>query len=101
MALIVTILFIIAVTQGYIIWAMNKKYNRLMGYTEAYVRFISVLYLKFKDAHEQMKAADIRGSFQADDEVGTTFDILKDCINDLHTFVTRYINAAEEEQKKQ
>jgi hypothetical protein len=101
MALIITLLLLIVGAQAYVIWAMNRKYNKLMGYTEAYVRFISVLYLKFKDAHEQMKAADVRGSFQADDEVGTTFDILKDCINDLYTFVTKYINAAEEEQKKQ
>ena len=97
---VITLLLIIIAALLYLVWAMNQKYNKLMTYTEAYVKFISALYFKFTDSYEQMKTVDARGSFQADDEVGMTFDNLKECINDLQTFISRCVNAPEEETKK-
>ena len=36
------------------------------------------------DANERMKAADIRGSFESDDEVGTVFTELKGIVKELN-----------------
>ena len=36
------------------------------------------------DANERMEAADIRGSFESDDEVGTVFTELKGIVKDLN-----------------
>ena len=36
------------------------------------------------DANERMKAADIRGSFESDDEVGTVFTELKSIVKELN-----------------
>tara|TARA_Y100000004_G_scaffold134754_1_gene152424 strand:- start:396 stop:659 length:264 start_codon:yes stop_codon:yes gene_type:complete len=36
------------------------------------------------DANERMEAADIRGSFESDDEVGTVFTELKGIVKELN-----------------
>ena len=36
------------------------------------------------DANERMQAADIRGSFESDDEVGTVFTELKGIVKELN-----------------
>ena len=36
------------------------------------------------EANERMEAADIRGSFESDDEVGTVFTELKGIVKDLN-----------------
>jgi hypothetical protein len=35
-------------------------------------------------AYEEMKRIDVKGSFESDDEVGTTFALLKQVIDDLY-----------------
>ena len=51
--------------------------------------------MKFRDTLSAMKAADIRGSFQADDEVGVTFNYLKEQVDDLDQFIKKYVEAEE------
>ena len=41
------------------------------------------MYNQIKYSHEQMKKIDYKGSFEADDETGTTFQMLKDVVNNL------------------
>ena len=38
----------------------------------------------------------MRGSFQADDEVGVTFNNLKEQVEDLDQFIKKYVEAQEE-----
>ena len=46
-----------------------------------------------------MKEIDHRGSFQADDEVGYTFNALKECTDDIRNFMSKYVNTEEEKTK--
>lgn len=43
------------------------------------------MYTSIIDTHETMKAIDVKGAFESDDEAGTTFQMLKRVINELNT----------------
>jgi hypothetical protein len=43
------------------------------------------MYASITETYEAMKAIDAKGSFESDDEAGTTFDMLKQVINELNT----------------
>lgn len=75
------------------------KYNKALKYSEAYVLFISNLWYKFRETRDKMEEIDFRGSFKADDEVGFTFTSLKECIDDLYEFITKYVNQEEKTEK--
>lgn len=85
---------------GYTTYINYKKYVKAVEYAEngfyVYNAFIVNLYIKFRDTLNAMKAADIRGSFQVDDEVGVTFTNLKEQIEDLDQFIKKYVEAQEE-----
>ena len=56
---------------------------RLIKKVEFYEEWILILKFRLTTAYNAMKAADIRGSFEADDEVGTVFKTMKANIDDL------------------
>ena len=41
------------------------------------------MYNQIKNSYEEMKKIDYKGSFESDDEAGTTFTILKEVIDNL------------------
>jgi hypothetical protein len=43
------------------------------------------MYSSIQEAYELMKTIDGKGAFEADDEAGTTFQMLKQVINELNT----------------
>ena len=53
------------------------------------------MYNQIKNSYEEMKKIDYKGSFEADDEAGTTFELLKNVIKNLE----KEFNAQEEESK--
>ena len=96
----IVILSILVAFFGYTTYINYKKYVKAVEYAEngfyVYNAFIVNLYIKFRDTLNAMKAADVRGSFQADDEVGVTFTNLKEQIEDLDQFIKKYVEAQEE-----
>jgi hypothetical protein len=51
------------------------------------VETIKELREKIENAYEDIQKADIRGSFEADDEVGSVFTTLKDIITNLRNII--------------
>ncbi len=100
MIVAIVILSLLVAFFGYTTYINYKKYTKAVEYAEngffVYNSFIVSLYVKFRDTVNAMKAADVRGSFQADDEVGVTFEYLKEQINDLDEFIKKYVEAQEE-----
>lgn len=96
----IIILSILVAFLGYTTYINYKRYIKAVEYAEngfyVYNTFIANLYFKFRDTLDTMKAVDARGSFQADDEVGVTFDNLKECITDLDEFISKYVEAEKE-----
>ena len=66
--------------------AMVVIIKRLVSKVEFYEGWIEVFKYRANSAYELMKSADIRGSFEADDEVGDIFKTLKAVIDDLEKF---------------
>ncbi len=85
---------------GYLLYINVRKLNTVTTYCEAYVQFINAMYYRFQDTQERMKEIDRIGAFQADDEVGVTFKNLDECINELHDFLTKYVNTTDQENKE-
>jgi len=85
---------------GYLLYINVRKLNTVTTYCEAYVQFINAMYYRFQDTQERMKEIDRIGAFQADDEVGVTYKNLDECINELHDFLTKYVNTTDQENKE-
>jgi hypothetical protein len=92
------ILLILAAALGYLVYVQNRKYNKLIRYTEMYVQFIGAIALRTQATYDQMKEIDRLGAFQADDEVGMIFNELNENVTDLNNFITRYVNADTQEE---
>lgn len=96
----IILLLMLVVTLGILVYINYKKAERAVKYCETYVRFVSALYFKFYETRRRMQEIDHRGSFQADDEVGTIFKELDTSINDLYEFLTKYVNREESKETK-
>jgi len=71
--------FIIAsIIEGYVIWNMMKKVERLEDWIETYTE-------KIYGAYSEMQLLDDRGVFEAVDEVGEVFTQLRDITEQLST----------------
>lgn len=99
MLLTIIILSILVLTVGYLVYAQNKKYNKLLVYTEMYVQFIGAIAIRTQATYDQMQEIDRLGAFQADDEVGMIFNELNANVTDLNEFITRYVNTDTEENQ--
>lgn len=74
--MIFMIIYIIGVT--YVIKISLKKIS-------LYEQFIIDLRDRFDAAYNMIKESDIRGSFEADDEIGDVFKIIKQTVDDLNS----------------
>jgi hypothetical protein len=97
-----TIIFLVLLcgALGYLVYVQQQKYNKLLKYTEAYIKFIGNVYFMFKVTQEKLKEVDRRGSFEADDEVGFVFKDIQNQIDILYTFISKYVNQEEKEKSK-
>ena len=55
MLLTIIILSILVLTMGYLVYAQNKKYNKLLVYTEMYVQFIGAIAIRTQATYDQMQ----------------------------------------------
>ena len=100
MIYIIIFLLLLVGALSYLLYINFRRCERIEEYCEVYVRFVSVLYLKFKATREHMKEVDRLGAFQADDEVGVIFKELDSSIDSLYEFITKYVNTEDTEDKK-
>jgi len=70
------VFIISSIIEGYVIWNMMKKVERLEDWIETYTE-------KIYGAYSEMQLLDDRGVFEADDEVGDVFSQLKDVTQQL------------------
>jgi hypothetical protein len=92
MIILVILLSIAVVILGYLTYINFRKAEQLEQYCEAYVRFVSALYFRVSDTRDKLKEVDRLGAFRADDEVGFTFKEIDSLVDDLYTFITKYVN---------
>ena len=64
-------------TEGYVIWNLMRKTELLETWVENFSD-------KVTQVQQELKDIDSTGHFEADDEVGTIFDSIKEVINELN-----------------
>ena len=78
-------IFIIAFSvEGYVVWNLMKK-------TELLEDFVGNVGEKIINVNERLSEIDSPGHFEADDEVGTVFDAIKETVNELNDFINEEI----------
>ena len=70
-------LFVLA--EGYVIWNLNRKTELLETWVENFSDRIARV-------QQELKDIDSTGHFEADDEIGSIFEGIKEVINDLNEF---------------
>lgn len=99
MLIAVILLSILSAVLSYLVYINYKKAEQATQYCESYVRFISTLFFRFSATRDHIKEVDRLGSFQADDEVGFIFKEIDQSVDDLYTFITRYVNTDTKDEK--
>jgi hypothetical protein len=82
---IVTLLIISVALNVALIWSSFNAVSKV----ELYEDFIESLLSQLNYTLEQMRSVDIRGAFEADDEVGIVFKGLAAMVNRLDEFIDK------------
>ena len=75
----IVILGLVVLIEGYVIWNLTRKTELLETWMENFSDRVSQVQSDLNDI-------DSTGHFEADDEIGSIFDSIKDIINDLNNF---------------
>jgi len=73
------ILGLLVLAEGYVIWNLTRKTELLETWMEDFSSRVSQVQSDLKDI-------DSTGHFEADDEIGTIFDGIKEVISELNDF---------------
>ena len=76
------ILGLLVLTEGYVIWNLTRKAELLETWIEEFSDRVTRV-------QQELKDIDSTGHFEADDEIGSIFEGIKDVIDDLNNFVER------------
>ena len=76
------VLGLLVLSEGYVIWNLTRKTELLETWVEDFSDRITRV-------HQELKDIDSTGHFEADDEIGSIFEGIKDVINDLNNFVEK------------
>ena len=88
LAEILLVIFIIADVVGcYVIWNLMKKTEMLEDWVETFTQRIETV-------QADLKEVDATGHFEADDEVGTIFEQIKDIISELDELKGEEVDAS-------
>lgn len=79
-----TVLLITSIYLGYRAYIIAGILTDQHEYLDQLEFTYAMLLDKTAAAYEEMNRIDIKGSFKSDDEVGTTFALLKQVIDDLY-----------------
>jgi hypothetical protein len=84
--LVEIILGLLVLIEGYVIWNLFRKTELLETWVEEFTQRITTV-------DNELKVIDSTGHFEADDEVGTIFEQIKEIITQLNTLKGEEINA--------
>ena len=76
------ILGLLVLTEGYVIWNLTRKAELLETWIEDFSDRVTRV-------QQELKDIDSTGHFEADDEIGSIFEGIKDVVDDLNNFVER------------
>ncbi len=71
------LLGLLVLTEGYIIWNLNRKTELLETWIEDFSDRVTRV-------QQELKDIDSTGHFEADDEIGSIFDSIKEVVNELN-----------------
>ena len=74
------ILGLLVLAEGYVIWNLTRKTEMLETWIEDFSDRITRV-------QQELKDIDSTGHFEADDEIGSIFEGIKEVIDDLNNFV--------------
>ena len=80
------VLGLFVLMEGYVIWNLTRKTEML----ETWVQSFST---KVVNVRNELTEIDATGHFEADDEIGTIFTVIKEIISDLEETLGEDINA--------
>ena len=81
------LLGLLVLGEGYVIWNLNKKTELLETWVETFTEKITTI-------RTNLKEIDHGGHFEADDEVGTTFKLIKDTVDELQELEGEEVDAS-------
>ena len=74
------VLGLLVLAEGYVIWNLTRKTELLETWIEGFSD-------KIVNVQQELSDIDSTGHFEADDEIGSIFEGIKEVINDLNNFV--------------
>ena len=74
------VLGLLVITEGYVIWNLNKKTELLEPWVENFSNTIQTI-------QEELQDIDSRGVFESDDEIGAIFKQIKQTVNQLQSYI--------------
>lgn len=77
----VYVLAIALIVSVYVNWNLYRKVDILEKYSTEFLTELTSLKDRIRVASKIMSDADARGSFSSDDEIGSSFKIIKSCID--------------------
>jgi hypothetical protein len=86
MEIIIFILSIFLIASLYLIWNLFSKLEVYEDIFESYDEFLSKKALAYEQLLEKMREIDSRQIFEKDDDVGSTFQGIKELIEDYKNF---------------
>ena len=76
------VLGLLVLLEGYVIWNLTRKAELLETWVENFSD-------KVTQVQRELKDIDSTGHFEADDEIGTIFEGIKEVVSDLNNFVEK------------
>ena len=73
------VLGLLVLAEGYVIWNLTRKTELLETWIEDFTDRVNRV-------QQELSDIDSTGHFEADDEIGTIFEGIKEVINDLNNF---------------
>jgi hypothetical protein len=81
------ILGLLVLGEGYVIWNLTRKTELLETWVEDFTQTIETV-------QNDLEVIDVKGSFKADDEVGTIFEQIKETVNQLESYRGEDVDAS-------
>ena len=81
------ILGLLVLIEGYVIWNLTRKTELLETWVEDFTQTIEAV-------QNDWEEIDAKGSFKADDEVGTIFEQIKETVNQLESYRGEDVDAS-------
>ena len=81
------ILGLLVLIEGYVIWNLTRKTELLETWVEDFTQTIETV-------QNDLEEIDAKGSFKADDEVGTIFEQIKETVNQLESYRGEDVDAS-------